>query len=81
VSSIVALALGIVLAVGVNAFFSLIGWGGEWASQTAGAASGAAPLISARGGFATVDPPWRGHLCGGSGRDPARQRAKRQSRH
>ena len=27
VSSIVALALGIVLAVGVSAFFSLIGWG------------------------------------------------------
>jgi hypothetical protein len=45
VSSIVALALGIVLAVGVSAFFSFIGWGGEWASQTAGAASGAAPLI------------------------------------
>lgn len=45
VSSIVALALGIVLAVGVSSFFSLIGWGGEWASQTAGAASGAAPLI------------------------------------
>jgi hypothetical protein len=34
-----------VLAVGVSAFFSFIGWGGEWASQTAGAASGAAPLI------------------------------------
>ena len=29
----------------VSAFFHLIGWGGEWASQTAGAASGAAPLI------------------------------------
>jgi hypothetical protein len=45
VSSLIALALGIVLAVGVSAFFHLIGWGGEWASQTAGAASGAAPLI------------------------------------
>jgi hypothetical protein len=41
-SSIVALALGIVLTVSVSAFFSFIGWGGEWASQTAGAASGAA---------------------------------------
>lgn len=30
VSSIIALALGIVLAVGVSAFFGLIGWGGEW---------------------------------------------------
>ena len=45
VSSIIALALGIVLAVGVSAFFGLIGWGGEWASQVAGATSGAAPLI------------------------------------
>jgi hypothetical protein len=41
VSSIIALALGIVLAVGVSAFFGLIGWGGEWASQVAGATSGA----------------------------------------
>jgi hypothetical protein len=39
VSSIIA------LAVGVSAFFGLIGWGGEWASQVAGATSGAAPLI------------------------------------
>jgi hypothetical protein len=45
VSSIIALALGIVLAVGVSAFFGLIRWGGEWASQVAGATSGAAPLI------------------------------------
>jgi hypothetical protein len=45
VSSILALALGVVLAVGVSALFGLLGWGGEWASQTAGAASGAAPLI------------------------------------
>jgi len=44
-SSIVALALGVVLAVGVSALFGLLGWGGEVASQTAGAASGAAPLI------------------------------------
>ena len=41
VSSIIALALGIVLAVGVSAFFGLIGWGGEWASQVAAATSGA----------------------------------------
>jgi hypothetical protein len=41
VSSIIALVLGIVLAVGVSAFFGLIGWGGEWASQVAGATSGA----------------------------------------
>ena len=34
-----------VLAVGVSALFGLLGWGGELASQTAGAASGAAPLI------------------------------------
>jgi hypothetical protein len=45
VSSIVALAVGVVLAVGVSAVFALLGWGGELASQTAGAASGAAPLI------------------------------------
>ena len=45
VSSVVALALGVVLAVGVSALFGLLGWGGELASQTAGAASGAAPLI------------------------------------
>ena len=45
VSSIVALAFGVVLAVGVSALFGILGWGGELASQTAGAASGAAPLI------------------------------------
>ena len=45
VTSIVALALGAVLAIGVSAVFGLLGWGGELASQTAGAASGAAPLI------------------------------------
>ena len=44
-SSVVALAVGVVLAVGVSAVFGLLGWGGELASQTAGAASGAAPLI------------------------------------
>jgi hypothetical protein len=44
-SSVVALAFGVVLAVGVSALFGLLGWGGELASQTAGAASGAAPLI------------------------------------
>lgn len=44
-SSIVALALGVGLAVAVSAVFGLIGWGGEFASQTAGAASGASPLI------------------------------------
>ncbi len=44
-SSIIALVLGIGLAVGVSALFGLVGWGGELASQTAGAASGAAPLL------------------------------------
>jgi hypothetical protein len=44
-SSVIALALGIVLAISVSALFGLLGWGGELASQTAGAASGAAPLI------------------------------------
>ena len=44
-SSIVALAFGVLLAVGVSAVFGLLGWGGELASQAAGAASGAAPLI------------------------------------
>ena len=44
-SSVVALVLGLGLAVVVSAMFGLIGWGGEFASQTAGAASGAAPLI------------------------------------
>jgi hypothetical protein len=45
ITSVVALALGVVLAVGVSVVFGLLGWGGELASQTAGAASGAAPLI------------------------------------
>ena len=44
-SSVVALVLGLGLAVAVSAMFGFIGWGGEFASQTAGAASGAAPLI------------------------------------
>jgi hypothetical protein len=44
-SSVVALVLGLGLAVTVSALFGLVGWGGEFASQTAGAASGAAPLI------------------------------------
>ena len=44
-SSVVALVLGVGLAVGVSAVFGLLGWGGELASQTAGAACGAAPLI------------------------------------
>jgi len=37
--------LGIGLALGASALFGAIGWGGEWASQVAGALSGAAPLI------------------------------------
>lgn len=44
-SSVVALVLGIALAVGVSALFGALGWGGELASQTAGASSGAAPLL------------------------------------
>ena len=44
-SSVVALVIGIGLAVGVSSVFGLVGWGGELASQTAGAASGAAPLL------------------------------------
>lgn len=44
-SSVVALALGIVLSVAVSALFGALGWGGELASQTAGASSGAAPLL------------------------------------
>lgn len=44
-SSVVALVFGIGLAVGVSAVFGLLGWGGEFASQTAGASAGAAPLI------------------------------------
>jgi hypothetical protein len=45
VSSIVALVLGLGLAVGVSSIFGLVGFGGELASQTAGATAGAAPLI------------------------------------
>jgi hypothetical protein len=44
-SSIIALVLGIGLAVAVSSVFQIVGWGGELASQTAGAASGAAPLL------------------------------------
>lgn len=44
-SSIAALVLGVVLAIGVAKLVSLIGIGGELASQAAGAASGAAPLL------------------------------------
>jgi hypothetical protein len=44
-SSLVALVLGIAIAVSVSKFFDVIGWGGELASQAAGAASGAAPLL------------------------------------
>lgn len=45
VSSVIALVFGAVLAIGVSVMFGLLGWGGELASQVAGAASGAAPLI------------------------------------
>lgn len=45
VGSVVALALGVVLSVAVSALFGAFGWGGELASQTAGATSGAAPLL------------------------------------
>lgn len=44
-SSVVALVLGIVLAVLVSKVFDTVGWGGELASQAAGAASGSAPLL------------------------------------
>ena len=44
-SSVIALCLGVVLAVAVSAMFAALGWGGELASQTAGAIGGAAPLI------------------------------------
>jgi hypothetical protein len=44
-SSVIALVLGIVLAVVVTRLLSAVGWTGEYASQTAGAASGAAPLL------------------------------------
>ncbi len=40
-----ALLLGVVLAVGISKVVSLIGIGGDLASQAAGAASGAAPLL------------------------------------
>ncbi len=43
--SLIALALGIVLGVAATKLFALLGWGGDVASQTAGAVSGAAPLI------------------------------------
>lgn len=43
--SVAALMLGIVLALIFTKLFSFFGWGGEFASQTAGAASGAAPLL------------------------------------
>jgi hypothetical protein len=45
VGSVVALGLGVVLSVAVSALFAAFGWGGELASQTAGATSGAAPLL------------------------------------
>jgi hypothetical protein len=45
VGSLVAVGLGVLLAVGVSSIFTAFGWGGELASQTAGAASGAAPVI------------------------------------
>lgn len=45
VGSVVALALGVVLSVAVSALFGAFGWGGELASQTAGATSGVAPLL------------------------------------
>ena len=45
VGSVVALGLGVGLSVAVSALFGAFGWGGELASQTAGAASGAAPLL------------------------------------
>lgn len=44
-SSIAALFLGIVLAIVVSRAVLLVGWGGELASQAAGAASGTSPLL------------------------------------
>jgi hypothetical protein len=44
-SSLIARVLGIVLAVFVTRLLTAVGWTGEYASQTAGAASGAAPLL------------------------------------
>jgi hypothetical protein len=35
-SSVIALGLGVVLAVAVSAMFGLLGWGGELASQQPG---------------------------------------------
>jgi hypothetical protein len=43
--SVVALGLGVVLGIAATKLFALLGWGGDVASQTAGAVSGAAPLI------------------------------------
>ena len=44
-SSAVALGVGIVIALVTSKLFSALGWTGELASQVAGAASGAAPLL------------------------------------
>ena len=44
-SSVAALVLGVILAIGVAKLVSLVGVGGDLASQAAGAASGAAPLL------------------------------------
>ena len=44
-SALLALALGVLLSLAVSSAFTALGWGGELASQTAGAASGTAPLI------------------------------------
>ncbi len=43
--SVSSLVLCIAIAVTVSKFFDVLGWGGELASQAAGAASGAAPLL------------------------------------
>jgi len=44
-SSAAALLLGILLALVVTKLLDIAGWGGELASQAAGAASGSAPLL------------------------------------
>jgi hypothetical protein len=44
-SSVVALVLGVLLAMITARLLTAAGWTGEYASQTAGAASGAAPLL------------------------------------
>lgn len=44
-TSLVAVVLGIILALVVSRLFTLVGWGGEQASQAAGAASGTGPLL------------------------------------